>query len=221
MKRFLSILLLNIVCILCFGQINCHCGALPDIKTKNEPDTIVKLSNNNSFAICGWFDTIYGEKVISEFTITVCGEINALRFYSAVENYKIAVSADTLILSDMRILPIGENHNFKMYPWAFEYYYFARNKTNAKDSCIIKRKINKNLKKLNQNEISLIDSIWNNSTRTDYLTNEQFISLIFLAAISGNELYQKRLLNFRNTFKIDGEYAEYYNELVKMFYEWK
>jgi len=219
MNRIISILLL-IAPIHCIAQNYCKCGKYPDIPTDSIPDTIVNIANNKSFAICGSFDYDLGEKLISEFTVTLCGEQNALKFYDALKNYRIEVKEGAMVLTDLRMLPMGESHSFIAIPWASDYYYVIQNNKSLRDSCIISRNVNYGLKQLIKIDTAFMDSLWTSNLKMKYLLNEELIGLVFLAAISDQKAYLHRFLFFTDTFSIDGEYAEYYNELRIMFEEW-
>jgi len=207
MKIVYSIIII-IISLTSIGQTNCNCYSLNN-KNTQKPDTIIKINGIDSYAICGYFE----DGFVSEFTVTECGETQALDFYDATLNYKIKVDGDTLKLIDYRLL-FNDSLEFQRIPWAIDMYYLSKGKTTHKRDVVFKK--NKEIKYNNdfQNE-------WDKEIKDNWSTNDKLILWAFYISLDNDEMNEKYFENYRSTFQIGGELAEYYNELSKLYTEYK
>ena len=186
------------------SQSQCFCAPYYSEKMET-PDTIISISSEVNFAICGWFENDF----VSEFTVTKCGQDSILNFYGAVLNYKFHVDGDTLVLTDYRFF-IDEKPMF--YPWAVEKYFDNKGNIEHKREIVYKL----------TGEVSKNDFLqsWSKEIRNDYSVNQELVTKTFLLSLTDTMYYNSYFSNYRDTFQIDGVIAEYYNELSEMYKEY-
>ncbi len=191
-----------------FGQADCLCGKLFDDNLQ-KPDTVIKINSIDSYAMCGYFENDF----ISEFTVTKCGDENILDFYGATLNYKIKIDADTLKLIDYRFLS-NDLNKFEKIPWAIDMYCQSNGQTIHKRRIIFKK--NKSIIYSDK-----FQKEWDDEIKDDWSTNNKLILWTFFISLDNKENFEKYFKNYRDTFRIGGERAEYYNELLKMYDEYR
>ena len=206
--KTLHIILILFINLTLLGQNNCNCGKFYD-DILQEPDTIIVINNDISFAICGYFEKGF----VSEFTLTRCGETEILDFYGAVLNYKITLDKDTLKLIDFRILS-DDLKNYENTPWAIDMYYLNNEEIEHKRRVVYEKNLS-----LNYN--SEFQNVWDNEIKSDWSDNQRLIHWTWLISLNNNEVYENYFLNYRKVFKIGGANAELYSELKRMYIEYK
>lgn len=206
--KTLYIILILLINLTLIGQNNCKCGKFYD-DILQEPDTIIVINNDISFAICGYFENDF----VSEFTVTRCGEAEILDFYSAVLKYKITVDKDTLKLIDFRFL-LNDLKTYEITPWAIDLYYLNNKKIEHK-----RRVVYENNLSLNYN--SEFQNAWDSEVKSDWSDNQKLIYWAWFISLNNKEVYENYFLNYRKVFKIGGVHAELYKELKIMYNEYK
>ncbi len=207
MKKSVLIIFIHL---LSFPEIlgQCSCANLYDDEL-TVPDTLISLNNDYSFAICGYEENGF----YSEFTISDCRSKKALKFYSAVHNYKIDIDKDTLKLVDYRFIKFSNKLEASI-PWAIDYY-FGFDGIHKSERRIVYNPLSQNIDEV------LFEQSWKNEEKDDWINNQDLILQSFLLALINSNKHEKKFKTFRDTFKIGGANAEYYNELLLMYKEFK
>ncbi|WP_146047030.1 hypothetical protein [Flavobacterium croceum] len=192
---------------------NCSCAKNDFTETKS--DTIYKLSNGKSIALCGFRNVENNPVDFSEFVLSVCGENKIIDFWDATQNCNLRVSKDTLFVEELINLPTKENRNYETNIWGIDKIYFV------KDKVIKKHLLNKNIRKYSEKEISKTLEEYENANQK--LNNEkmELVNRLFIASISENKNARKYFYEFNGKYELDGAFAEEYNDLKSMLELWE
>lgn len=146
---------------------DCKCPNDFGFSGSTKVDTVFRLSNGRSIALCGYKDTeaAKGKTFYSEFALTTCGEKSAIKFWDATLECRLQVHKDTLLVQTMDSLPTGKNMQYKWTVWTVERIFFKNGKA-ARDL-----RVNKQIPKYNEQQIQAVlkeyqKAIKNRSSRT-------------------------------------------------------
>jgi hypothetical protein len=82
----------------------------------DKPILTLTYSNGTSLSLCGFFDKEMQDEglIMSEFKVFNCETGNALVEYGAVQVCRIEEKQDSLIIKELKYLPIGEKWNWEL-----------------------------------------------------------------------------------------------------------
>ncbi|MFB9864365.1 hypothetical protein [Rufibacter immobilis] len=192
-------------------------ACVESIYAETEPDTAFDFSNGQRLLICGGSEIQDKKKVYSEFVISECGNNTLIGFWGAVEKYGIEYVKDTLKLSKVELLAIGENRELTEKTWLTEYFYYQDNELQR-------------VKKLNPKiaySQSEIDNTLQEYEATKWMiqiessqeyTEEKMrlANRLLVAAVSGSRKAEQYFKEFASNFKPDGVYSEWYSEMESL-----
>ncbi|WP_020532546.1 hypothetical protein [Flexithrix dorotheae] len=95
---------------------DCKCFNGIGSSEDDKPIIISKFSNGTSLSLCGYFDKEKQDKglIMSEFNIFNCKTGSSLVEYGAVQTCRIEQKKDSLIIRELKYLPVGKNWNWEL-----------------------------------------------------------------------------------------------------------
>ncbi len=180
-------------------------------------DTIFRLTDNNSIALCGSRDTetVKGRLLYSEFVLSACGSDKIIKFWGAVEVCNIRTVKDTLVVESLVNLPVGRSMSYVETVATIEHIYFDKG-TIVRDSVI-----NSRLPRYNETQISNILRLYNEARDENDDYTSDLADKLFICTISNNAKARHYLVNFIDKFtKLDGVYLEYYDTVIRLLKLW-
>ncbi|HYV90788.1 MAG TPA: hypothetical protein VE978_03360 [Chitinophagales bacterium] len=216
MNRYYFFLTLLAATNFIYGQTNkifCDCPKTQYTGTK--PDTSFYLTNGNAIVLCGYRNPDIEPVTFSEFILAVCGHDTIIGFREAEVICRLKTIKDSLLIEELKYLPVGENFAYDQAVWTIERIYFSKNKIDRKLS------INKGIHKYADSEIQ---SVLKEFETSEYGMNDKNMELahkLFIATISGDKTARKYFQEFENKFgTLNGAFAEEYEELVAILSLW-
>lgn len=202
---------------------DCNCPNDLGFSSPGKADTVFRLSNGKSIALCGYKDTqvAEGRTYYSEFVLTVCGEKSAIKFWGATLECQLRVHSDTLLVETIDSLPTGKNMQYKWTVWTVERIFFRNGKA-TKDF-----RVNRQIPKYNEQQIQAVLNEYRKAIKktvkptTVNNINMEIADRLFMSAISGSKQARAYLKDFDKHFGgLDGEYAEWYDDLIVKLKVW-
>jgi hypothetical protein len=218
-QGLLTVLLVFIVCFSFAQSKHAECGCPKSTFDNTKADTIFRLSNGKTIALCGYRDKDIAEQdgklFFSEFVLSVCGDNKIIKFWGAVEECQLRVVKDTLLVETMVNLPTGKNMAFKWTVWTIEHIYFVKGKP-VKDFAV-----NRQIPKYNQQQMASALKQYEQAKKEISDANMEISDKLFISAISGSQKARSYLSAFKYRFGVlDGAYAEWYNDVMRMLKLW-
>lgn len=199
-----------------FGQNKkevCDCPKTQYADTK--ADTIFRLSNGKKIALCGTRNPASKPATYSEFVLAVCGQDSIIDFWNASMTCRLKVNKDTLLVSRLRNLPIGEGFKYKETVWMTDKIYFTGQKV------VRKPVVNRQIQKYTQATIQTVLKAYETAKPGIDDSKMAMANRLFVAAISGDKKAGEYLKQFKTKFgTLDGAFAEEYNDLTTMLALW-
>jgi hypothetical protein len=195
-----------------YNDNNCSCAKNDFTETKS--DTIYKLSNGKSIALCGFRNVENNPVDFSEFVLSVCGENKIIDFWDATQSCNLRVNKDTLIVEELINLPTQKDRKYEINIWGIDKIYFENN------IVFKKRFINQKVKKYSEKQIAITLKEYENAN--EILDDEkiEIVNRLFIASISENKIARKYFNEFNTKYKLDGAFAEEYSDLKAMLEIW-
>lgn len=196
-------------------NINNICDCPKNDFTETKSDTIYKLSNGKSIALCGFRNVENNPVDFSEFVLSVCGENKIIDFWNATQNCNLRVNKDTLIVEELINLPTQKDRKYEINIWGIDKIYF-------KDNNVIKKHfINQNVKKYSEKQIAITLKEYENADEELNDEKIEIVNRLFIASISENKKARKYFNEFNTKYKLDGAFAEEYGDLKTMLELWE
>ncbi|MCX6270418.1 MAG: hypothetical protein NTU44_04205 [Bacteroidetes bacterium] len=210
--RSIVILLIILNLAPCFGQTNQNCDCPKTIYTGTKADTIFYLSNGKSIVLCGYKNPESSPTNYSEFVLAVCG-IDTI--WKALSTCEVRIIKDTLLVVQLKNLPLGKNFQYQETPWKIEKIYFNKDDLQRKIS------INKQITFYNQRQIESVIVDFE-SLKPESDDNRMNLAYkLFIASISGDKKARSYFFDFPTKFGVlDGAYKEEYMDLTTMLQQW-
>ncbi|MFC6997924.1 hypothetical protein [Rufibacter roseus] len=183
----------------------------------SEPEIFFDFANGKRVLICGGSDSLEGKQIFTDFVISECGRDSVLGFWSAVENYEVDFSHDTLMLKKIEALALGRNFELINFHWLTEFFYYKGNELQKKVR--INPEVSYNQKKIEQTLVVFEKTNWHTqigSSEVDAQEKMQLANRLMLAAVSGSEIAEEYFKDFEKRFQPDGHFAEWYDEMAEM-----
>lgn len=213
---YLALALIILTCLTVYGQkskVSCDCAK--SIYAGPKADTTFHLSNGKTIVLCGYKNPDSSPTSYSEFILSVCGQDTIIDFWGALTTCTLKVSKDTLLVQEIERLPLEKNFEFLPTHWSTEKIYFKGQKT------LRKLVVNRQIKKYNQDEISLVLKTVENARKGQDIDKEQIEYRLFIATISGNKTARQYFNEYMTRFyPVGAAYEEQYIILVKMLEIW-
>lgn len=194
-----------------------NCVIPPNNYVDSTPVKVFDLSNGNRIGLAGYVEQNTNEELYSEFVLAVCGAKNVIDFWGATTTCRIRMDKDknTLFVEELKNLPTGAHFTYSSTVWTVD-------EIATKNGELQRRtRINPKFPLYGSNEKAqvLIDY-----AKAKNVLNEQTMQLadkLFVATISGDKTARKYFIDFENKYgPLDGEYAEWYNDLAAMLRNW-
>jgi hypothetical protein len=197
---------------LTYSQLNNeNCECVKNTYTEEKVDTVFNFTNgknivrNNESGLINY----------SEFVLYVCGEQEIIDFWVAQQTCNVNMKNDTLYVEELINLPNGKNFKLEKNVWGIEKYYFESDKLDK-----IYR-INKDIKKYNNNEIDIVLKEFESKTKGLDDDMMELANKLFICAISGSKIAMQYFIDFETKFGIlDGAFREEYSDLKAMLDGW-
>jgi hypothetical protein len=193
---------------------DCNCSRSKYTTEGSALHKIFHFSNGKTVAICGYKDN---DATFSEFVLYDCLANSTIRFYNAAERCRIRFANDTLTIENIEPLAIGSGYRFSDAIWLTEQYYFKNNVPQVQQS------INKTwfyTPAQVQSALSAFEhTTWKTQIGSSEAEDENMMNLagrLMIAAISGDIQAKQYFIEFKDRFKPDGAYAEWYDTMEKM-----
>tara|TARA_R110000850_G_scaffold107089_3_gene218514 strand:- start:192 stop:860 length:669 start_codon:yes stop_codon:yes gene_type:complete len=192
------------------------CGCFNGIgSTKGDkPNLTIALTDEVTFVVCGFELEKYNENeiLISEFNIFNCQSGEALVEYDAVQTCKVLKNETGLQISELKLLPAGENWNWKQVKIGFQ-------QVLVKEKKIVVQEQKPAFEKVVFNN-TLVDSFiseLHERKGTGKLENpEEILGRLEFLALNGIQEAKDILYDFENyfAFETDGAIAEQWGAAV-------
>ena len=182
--------------------------------TGTEPDTSFRFSNGKTIVLCGYLDTETEPVIFSEFVLAVCGQDTIIDFWGAVFTGNIKFKKDTLLIQELKYLPIERDFAYKETVWTIEKMYFAKQKL------VRKLLVNRQIPKYSNEKILLVLKEYEAAKPGPDESKTELVYKLFMAAISGSKTAVKYFKEFETKFGVDGHLGEEYMELTAMLEMW-
>jgi hypothetical protein len=151
----------------------------------------------------------------SEFILSVCGQETIIDFWGAVLTCRLKVNKDTLLVDQLRDLPIGKNFEFQETIWTTEKIYFRGQKL------VRELVVNRQIRKYSQDEIQSVLKTYETAKTGVDEGKMEIANNLFVATISGNKKARQYFKEFKNKFgRLDGAFSEEYSDLTAMLEQW-
>jgi hypothetical protein len=218
MIRLLSIFIFGIIVFAqnySKAQEKCNCPK-NGYTHKLSPDTIIDFSNNRKFSICGYKQFLNNQIFYREFELTVCGEDTFVKYWHALQLCKVEFANDTLFIREVKNLPIDSGDSLYYSIWITDKYYFKN------DKLFHFIRLNRDIPKYDSSQIKTVLKEYEGLTKG--IDDKKIILLrkLFVATISGSQTARKYFLGYeKKVGKLDGIYAEDYDDLKRMLISWE
>lgn len=181
-----------------------------------EPDTVFTFMNQKQFYVCGTFDVYENDSLYTEFTVGICGDSFPTAVWDAMNNCKISKDNDTVVVSEMHLLPV---HAYKAPVWIAtkvnKYYY---------TDTIFNEVPVFNPQFIYYDSLE-IDKVIAEAKKTDQKGQEYLFLLskkLLVAALSGSTEASELLMKMPARYGLpDGEFGLGWDEINKIFDSWK
>ena len=217
MKRLFTIVSLFISFVhLTYGQSDLKTCTCPKTDlADSKADTVFKLSNGKSIALCGYRNEESKPVNFSEFVLAVCGQDQIIDFWGATQTCFVKTKKDTLIVETLVNLPVGKNLSFKQVVWGTDRIYF-------KDQTAVKSySVNKKTPKYNKANILEVLKEFEAAKGSMDEKKMELTNKLFIAALSSSPTALKYFKQMEFKFgELDGAFAEEYHDLTAMLALW-
>jgi hypothetical protein len=196
------------------GQPPCSCAeehGAPFVET----DTVFVLDSTLAVGYCGWIDRSKEELRYSEFTLRWCMNQWPLLVADATREFRINVVERTLVAEDLRILPSGTDLHMGVVVWRTHVIEGLLDPETGEVVAMISE-VPGDLHPITAKEEEAIRARLKLQDANAPWRDEQLLGLLFLSAASDRRGAEKRFRTLRRHYRIDGAYAEQYNELLAM-----
>lgn len=191
----------------------CDCPKTQFAGTK--ADTIFRLANGKTIALCGLKNPESNPTTYSEFVLAACGQDTIIDFWSAVLTCRLKVNMDTLLVDQLRNLPTGERFKYQETVWTTDKIYFSGQRV------VRKLVVNRQITKYTKAEIQTVLKTYETAKPGLEDSKMEIANRLFIATISGNKKSRDYFKEFETKFgTLDGAYAEEYNDLITMLALW-
>lgn len=189
---------------------SCNCFTGIGSRKGDPPVLIFSFSNGKSISVCGFDVREMQEPIISEFNVFDCANGNSLAEYSATQICRIIEKKDTLVIKELKYLPVGKNWQWKLLQIGEQSITLEMNKI------VASLRLPK-LGKFTINENAAKDFLHSLSKRKERNNSrEKEISILEVLSLDGNAKAWDILKNYE-TFtgrETNGALAEVWNDAV-------
>jgi hypothetical protein len=213
--RFTFILMLCLT-ITSWGQTNdsnCRCYGYDSARAK--PTKSFNLTNGKTIILCDAYVEDYkNESLFAGFNLQECGQDGVIGSWDAL--CRIKTILDTLIIEEMKSLPVGDNFIYELTVLRIKKLYFKSGQIQSEAS------FSKKIRKYNQQEITSVLREAGAKRGKWKLNDFDLMYKLFIAAISGDDTARSYLTDETNFEWIDGaSTGEGYRDIVFMLNNWK
>jgi hypothetical protein len=192
---------------------DCDCPKTQFAGTK--ADTTFYLSNGRTIILCGYKNQESKPATFSEFILAVCGQDTIIDFWGAVLTCRLEVNEDTLLVKDLRFLPVGKNLDFRETVWLTDKIYFQGQKV------VKELMVNRQIRKYTPAEIQAVLKAYETAKPGPDESEMGIANKLFIATISGSNTARQYFKEFEIKFgPLDGAFAEEYSDLKAMLELW-
>lgn len=196
------------------GQGHNQCRCVGEMMRESKVSTIFNFSNSKQIALCA-NDMNKEQGTYSEFALNVCGADTIIDFWGALENCKLAMQGDTLVVSSIELLANGTKYALTPQVWCNEYIYFRSG------GLMRVLRVNRNISKYSQAQIADVLNQYEKAPLKLSDSAMEILERLFMASISGSKTARNYFIGFEKKFgKTDGGFAEEYHDLLAMLELW-
>lgn len=177
---------------------------------------IFTFSNNHKIGLCGGYEIKNSDTIYSEFCIYECGKDDPINEWGAIKKCKVSVKNDTLLVSDINMLPVGEN--FVLLPVSFYIHRFFYKNDSLKEQTYFSNDI----KKYNRFQRKSVIEQHKTLRKGNYDTIMHVANKLFWCYVSGSKKAERLLLKIENKFgPFDGGISEEWRDILGTYSHWK
>ena len=195
----------------------CYCAknAMMTLQQKN-PQIIYTFSNKHKIGLCGEYEIENLDTIYSEFSIYECGKDDPINEWGAMESCKVSQKDDTLLVSDIYMLPVGDNFIFLPISFYIHRFFYKG------DSLIEQAYYRNDIKKYTKSQRKSVIEQYKTLRRGNYDTTMHVANKLFWGYVSGSKKAERLLLKIENKFgPFDGGISEEWNEIISTYEHWK
>lgn len=192
---------------------SCKC-AKNNTSNQSKPDTVFCFSNQKKISLFGYIDRSKRPYIFSESALAECGKDSILDSWDATINCEINMRNDTLIINELKKLPVGKDLTFIETIWTTENIYYKGEYIN------IKATKNSKIPKYSKSQITKVLNDYKRSSGEIDDQKMDLVNRLFVAAISGNATARAYFHEFSKKYSLDGAFAEDYKDLEAMLEFW-
>lgn len=183
-------------------------------------DSLYVFSNGQSICLSGWMEIEDGKQLFTDYALRDCDTSEILGGETSVLGLggsHLSFSNDTLWVSQIDLLAMGENLEFVKFPWKIKAYYLEDGSFGYTEG------LNENFRYDQQTIESVLKEYETTELRTQQEDWEYVDSVLMrlankqlIAAISGSEKSEMYFKEFKTRVKPDGIYASWYIVMENM-----
>lgn len=195
----------------------CYCAknAMMTLQQKN-PQITFTFSNKHKIGLCGGYEIENFDTIYSEFSIYECGKDDPINEWGAIESCKVSQKNDTLFVSNIYMLPVG--NNFVFLPVSFYVHQFFY----KGDSLIEQTYYRNDIKKYTKVQLESVIDQYKTLRRGNYDTTMHVANKLFWGYVSGSKKAERILQKIENNFgPFDGAIAEEWKDIIGTYRNWK
>src|ERR1017187_2118067 len=229
-KAFLAAIVVMII-VNCYAQKQCLCtyGNEPRVYL---PDTVIELHSGLRMSLCGNTIKAKDRTLYSDIHLSFCSKENdktdatnkdGMQFIFYIKDTcELFVDGDTITILPNMYLPIGENFASILVP--FYYIEFYQNSVVSDKPFWHPLKynfLNDNILLYSDIKIQKVWHIYDSMKSSTSTADKRLAGLLFMAAISGSEDLERKLLSLKDQFAMDNDTKIYHQNLVDLLALWK
>lgn len=183
---------------------------------QSKPNMIYTLSGQHKIGLCGGYEIKGIDTVFSEFCIYECGSDTVVGEWGAVIECKVEMSDDTLIVSELYLLPIGKNFEIISLPFYRHKYFYVEEKL------VEHLFYDNNIRKFSKKEIEQAIGKYKKLSKGNFEYTIHVALMLFWSYVSGDkkaELYFNKIEKKYGPF--DGYISEWWSEVDITYKHWK
>lgn len=192
----------------------CYCPET-ELGTPVQPEQVFTFASGRQIALCGSRNADSQPATYSEFILSVCGQKDVLGFWSALQECRLRMVKDTLLIEELKYLPTGIGFRYTKSVWTTEKISFGGEEPERQKT------VNRGIRKYTTPEITEVLQQYDAAPKEVDDNTMTLINRLFVAAISGSAKAREYFKASATHFGVlDGAYAEEYNELKTMLEAW-
>ncbi len=194
----------------------CECPD-PDAESPR-PDTVFHVVEYFDVALCGRIDRSVIPFVYSEFTMRSCGRVRIdLRPRTPGRACHIAVSKPYLVVDEFALLPTGPDMHLENRPCWRTNLVLRVHEDTLKYAINAIRELIATFEKPTPEQFSQVEHHMETVSQSPFWMDKELLGQVFLCAVY-DTTWATRLQDLRTTYAFGGTMADFYDELLSVYY---